>query len=183
MGTYKHVYRIRSARKIGKDLSRFYSDMNENQKAVVFLLDALQTYNSEGWTHLAAQTQHELAQCYKKMDDVERYTKVCAAIASTELLHLTIRNSYLDEMLSYAKLITNPEPLLTDLNNSFVIEEMEINVTDKVIEDCEVRAEVVLKSLLPRPVMCTKAELSVEEVQTPIAKRRVGKTNESTVEL
>ncbi|KAJ8679613.1 hypothetical protein QAD02_015400 [Eretmocerus hayati] len=183
MGTYKHVKRIRSARMIGKELAQFYSEMNENQKAVVFLLDALQTYSSEGWIHLAAQTQHELAQCYKKMDDVERYTKICAAIASTELLHLTIRNSYLDEMLAYAKLLKDPQPLLTDFANSFVLIEMEVNVTDKVIEDCEVTVEAVVKSLLPRPVECSRAELSVEEVQKPNVKRKGAKSNDVNVEL
>lgn len=183
MGTFKHVNRIRSARMIGKELARFYSDMNENQKAVVFLLDALQTYSSEGWTHLAAQTQHELAQCYKKMDDVERYTKVCAAIAASEILHMTIRNSYLDEMLSYAKMLTSPQPLLTELSSSFVVQEMEVNVTDKVIQDCEVRVEVVLVSRLPRPVTCTKVELSVEEVQKPNVKKKGVKGSESSVEL
>ncbi|XP_058794002.1 trafficking protein particle complex subunit 10 isoform X2 [Phymastichus coffea] len=183
MGTFKHVNRIRSARMIGKDLARFYSDMSENQKAVVFLLDALQTYSSEGWTRLAAQTQHELAQCYKKMDDVERYTKVCAAIAASEILHMTIRNSYLDEMLAYTKMLANPQPLLTELSSSFTILEMEVNVTDKVIQDCDVRVEVVLLSQLPRPIMCTKAELSVEDVQKPNVKKKGMQGSESNIEL
>ncbi|XP_001606511.2 trafficking protein particle complex subunit 10 isoform X1 [Nasonia vitripennis] len=183
MGTYKHVGRIRSARLIGKELAHFYSELNENQKAVVFLLDALQTYSSEGWVHLAAQTQHELAQCYKKMDDVERYTKICAAIASTKHLHLTVRNSYLDEMLGYSKMLTAPQPLLTEMSNSFVVLEMEVNLTDKVIQDCEVKVEVVIKSLLPRPVTCTRAELSVEEVQKPNTKRKGAKNTESGIEL
>lgn len=47
MGTYKHVVRVRSARLIGTELARFYSELNENQKAV--LQDALQTYSSEGF--------------------------------------------------------------------------------------------------------------------------------------
>ncbi|XP_014219385.1 trafficking protein particle complex subunit 10 isoform X2 [Copidosoma floridanum] len=183
MGTYKHVKRNRSARLIGKELARFYSDLNENQKAVVFLLDALQTYTSEGWTHLAAQTQHELAQCYKKMDDVERYTKICATIASSQVLHLTIRNSYLDEMLAYTKMLKCTEPLLTDMANSFVVEDMEVSVTDKVIQDCEVKVKTTLKSLLPRPVTCTRAELSVEEVQKPNVKRKGAKGTESIIEV
>ena len=183
MGTYKHVGRIRSARLIGKKLARFYSELDENQKAVVFLLDALTTYSSEGWSHLAAQTQHELAQCYKKMDDVERYTKICAAIASTELLHITIRNSYLDEMLAYTKMLKGAQPLLVEMASSFIVQEMEVNVTDKVIQDCEVKVEVVLKSLLPRPVTCTKAELSVEEVHKPTAKRKGAKISETNIDL
>ena len=137
MGTYKHVNRIRSARLIGKELSRFYSELGEHQKAVSFLLDALQTYSSEGWLHLAVETQKELANCYKSMDDTERYAKICSAIASCELLHLSIRNNYLDEMLSYTKIITaSPEPLITEMANAFIIEEMEVEVTDKVIQDC-----------------------------------------------
>jgi hypothetical protein len=183
MGTYKHVGRIRSARLIGKELARFYSELNENQKAVAFLLDALQTYTSEGWSHLAAQTQHELAQCYKKMDDVERYTKICAAIASTEILHIIIRNSYLDEMLGYAKMLEKSEPLFTEMFSSFILQEMEVSVTEKVIQDCEVKVEVELKSLLPRQITCTKAELSVEKIQKPNTKRKTIKGTEAKPEL
>uniref|UniRef100_V9IH18 Trafficking protein particle complex subunit 10 n=1 Tax=Apis cerana TaxID=7461 RepID=V9IH18_APICE len=107
MGTYKHVGRIRSARLIGKELAQFYSELGENQKAVAFLSDALKTYTDEGWSHLGAQTQLELAQCYKRMDDVEKYTKICAAIASLDVLHITVRNTYFEEMFGYMKMISS----------------------------------------------------------------------------
>jgi hypothetical protein len=42
------------------------------QKAVVFLTDALKTFEEENWRHLAIQMQLELADCYRKMDDKKR---------------------------------------------------------------------------------------------------------------
>ena len=72
MGTYKHIGRIRSARMIGRDLAAFYMQLGEMQKAAVFLIDALKTYEEENWKNLANQTQLELADCYKRMNDKER---------------------------------------------------------------------------------------------------------------
>ncbi|XP_048512341.1 trafficking protein particle complex subunit 10 isoform X2 [Athalia rosae] len=167
MGTYKHVGRIRSARLIGKELARFYSELGENQKAVAFLSDVLKTYNDEGWHQLAAQTQLELAQCYKRMDDVERYTKICAAIASLTSLHVTVRSTYFEEMLAYTKMLTAPQPLLTDLADSFRILSMEVHVADKVIQDCVVSVEVCLQSFFPRDIICDGASISVEEFKKP----------------
>ncbi|XP_017879801.1 trafficking protein particle complex subunit 10 isoform X2 [Ceratina calcarata] len=166
MGTYKHVGRIRSARLIGKELAQFYSELGENQKAVAFLSDALKTYTNEGWNHLAAQTQLELAQCYKRMDDVEKYTKICTAIASLNVLHVTVRNTYFEEMSGYMKMISSPQPLLVELACAFVILSMEVKV-DKVVQDCMVNIEISVQSLFPREVTCTKASVSVEEVQKP----------------
>lgn len=169
MGTYKHVGRIRSARLIGKELARFYSELGENQKAVAFLSDALKTYNDEGWQQLAAQTQLELAQCYKRMDDVERYAKICAAIASSNSLHVTVKNTYFEEMMAYTKMLSAIQPLLTDLGDCFQILSMEVNVTDKVIQDCVVSIEVSIESFLPREVCCNGAAISVEEFRRPAA--------------
>ncbi|KAG7201711.1 hypothetical protein KM043_004436 [Ampulex compressa] len=172
MGTYKHVGRIRSARLIGKELARFYSELGENQKAVAFLSDALKTYTDEGWSRLAAQTQLELAQCYKRMDDVEKYTKVCAAIASIDILHITVRNTYFEEMLGYMKMISSPQPLLTELGCAFIILSMEVKIMDKVVQDCVVNVEISVQSLFPRAVKCTGASISVEEIQKPIVSNK-----------
>ncbi|XP_053994215.1 trafficking protein particle complex subunit 10 [Hylaeus volcanicus] len=167
MGTYKHVGRIRSARLIGKELAQFYSELGENQKAVAFLSDALKTYTDEGWNHLAAQTQLELAQCYKRMDDIEKYTKVCAAIACLNVLHITVRNTYYEEMFGYMKMISSPQPLLIELGCAFIILSMELKVMDKVVQDCLVNIEISIQCLFPREVKCTKASISVEEIQKP----------------
>ncbi|XP_047359612.1 trafficking protein particle complex subunit 10 isoform X1 [Vespa velutina] len=172
MGTYKHVGRIRSARLIGKELARFYGELGENQKAVAFLSDALKTYMDEGWCHLAAQTQLELAQCYKRMDDVEKYIEICAAISCTNILHITVRNTYFEEMLGYMKMLTLPQPLLTELGHSFIILSMEVNVMDKVVQDCVVNIVISVQSLFPREIKCTGAHISVEEVQKPLASNK-----------
>lgn len=172
MGTYKHVGRIRSARFIGKELARFYGDLGENQKAVAFLTDALKTYLDEGWDQLAAQTRLELAQCYKRMDDVERYTKICSALASSEVLHATVRNTYYQEMFAYMKMLSLPRPLLTSLQHCFTILSLQVNVMDKVIQDCVVSIDVSIKSSLPRTIRCTRAAISTEEIQRPAQTNR-----------
>ncbi|KAK0168748.1 hypothetical protein PV327_002518 [Microctonus hyperodae] len=175
MGTYKYVGRIRSARFIGKELAQFYGDLNENPTAVAFLLDALNTYIDEGWHKLAAQTRLELAQCYKRMDDIERYVKVCSTIASANVLHMTVRNTYFEEMLAYIKMLPSTETLITELEESFLLISVEVNVTDKVVQDQIVSIDIELKSLLPRSVKCTRAIISTEEIQR-VTKRKGGKS-------
>lgn len=179
MGTYKHVGRIRSARCIGKELARFYGDLGENQTAVAFLLDALNTYNEEGWHDLSTQTRLELAQCYKRMDDIERYIKVCSAIASADVLHMTVRNTYFEEMLAYIKMLPVTQKLFTELEDSFTILSLEVNVTDKVIQDCIVSINISVFSKLPRNVECKCAAINAEEIQQ-ICKRRGAKSPPET---
>lgn len=164
MGTYKHVGRIRCARLIGRELAYFYGELGENQKAVAFLLDTLKTYVHDKWSLLAAQTRLELAQCYKRMDDVERYIKICTAITSMDVLHITVRNTYMEEMMAYLNMLSSPDLLMTELGDSFVILSMEVNLTDHVIQDCIVSIKISVQSLLPRQVVCTRASVSVEQV-------------------
>ncbi|KAF7989459.1 hypothetical protein HCN44_008133 [Aphidius gifuensis] len=184
MGTYKHVGRIRSARFIGRELAKFYSDLGENQKAIAFLLDALNTYNDENWKDLAAQTRLELAECYKRMDDIERYTKICSAIASSHVLHITIRSTYFDEMKAYIEMLSTKyiqRPLLTELENSFIIQNLEVNISDKIITNCIVSINVTIISLLPQNVHCNKASIATELMQnkTQQNKRKTGMKNNS----
>ncbi|XP_066584764.1 trafficking protein particle complex subunit 10 isoform X2 [Prorops nasuta] len=162
MGTYKHVNRIRSARLIGKELAHFYSELHENQKSVVFLSDALKMYSDEGWHHLVVQTQLELAGIHKKMDDINNYTIICTAIACAQILHITVRNAYFEEMLTYIEMISS-DFLCIDFYCAFIILSMKVKVIDQ-IEDCTVNIKIHLRSLFPRDVICTIAALSVEEI-------------------
>jgi hypothetical protein len=57
---------------IGRDLAEFYLQLDEEQKAVVFLADVLKTFNEENWRHLTMQTHLELADCYREMNEKER---------------------------------------------------------------------------------------------------------------
>ncbi|XP_063995803.1 trafficking protein particle complex subunit 10 [Diachasmimorpha longicaudata] len=178
MGTYKHVGRIRSARFIGRELAKFYGDLGENQKAVAFLLDALNTYVDENWEELAAQTRLELAQCYKQMDDIERYIKICSAIASSEVLHVTVRSTYFEEMMGYMKMLSSP--LLTELEDTFTLIGLSVNVSDKVVKDCIVSIDVTIDLRLPRDVECSRAAVSTEEVKRPsAAHKKKGKIPET----
>ena len=63
---------FRFARLIGRDLAAFYSELGETGKAVVFLMDALRSYEEQGWKDLAAQTRLELVAAAKKMNDMDR---------------------------------------------------------------------------------------------------------------
>lgn len=62
----------RFARQIGRDLASFYSELGESSKAVVFLTEALRSYEEQGWRDLAAQTRLELVAAACKMKDRDR---------------------------------------------------------------------------------------------------------------
>lgn len=72
MGTFKHCGRLRSARMIGRDLARFYVQLNQPQKAVSFLIDLLRGYQEENWPKLRLDTHIELADVYLQAGDSEK---------------------------------------------------------------------------------------------------------------
>ena len=65
ISTFKHIGRIRSARFIGIDLANFYLLLGQIPQAVTFLLDALKSYQAEGWRLLELQTLRDIAKCYR----------------------------------------------------------------------------------------------------------------------
>lgn len=72
MGTFKHCGRLRSARLIGRDLSRFYLQLNQPHKSVSFLMDLLRGYQEENWPRLKVDTHIELAEVYLKTGDRDK---------------------------------------------------------------------------------------------------------------
>ena len=72
MGTYKHLGRLRSARKVGLSLAHYYMEGQQWSKAIAFLTDALKTFKEENWGLLATQVYLKLADCYKSVGDTNR---------------------------------------------------------------------------------------------------------------
>ncbi|KAL0868397.1 hypothetical protein ABMA27_007909 [Loxostege sticticalis] len=166
MGTYKHIGRLRFARLIGRDLAAFYSELGETGKAVVFLMDALRSYEEQGWKDLAAQTRLELVAAAKKMNDVDRYTKLSATIACTAELEILVRNFYFEEMMNSIRvdLKDKTESVLTELNDCFKIisatlvpSERGVYITDNKIQCC-----LLIESHFSKEVNCTRAAISIE---------------------
>ncbi|XP_037301824.1 trafficking protein particle complex subunit 10 [Manduca sexta] len=177
MGTYKHIGRLRFARLIGRDLAEFYSELGETSKAVVFLMDALRSYEEQGWKELAAQTRLELVAAAKKMNDMDRYTKLSATIASTSELEILVRNFYYEEMMKTIKdeLSKKPDTVLSELNECFKIISVALLPSERglYITDNIVQCRMVVESNLPKDVVCTRAAISIEvcsktEKRTPV---------------
>ncbi|CAK1594006.1 unnamed protein product [Parnassius mnemosyne] len=174
MGTYKHIGRLRFARQIGRDLASFYSELGETGKAVVFLTDALRSYEEQGWKDLAAQTRLELVAAAKKMNDVDRYIKLSARIASTAELEILVRNFYFEDMMKSIRenLSDRRDPVLTELNDCFKVVSATLLPSERgvYITDNKVQCRLVIESNLPKIVVCTQASISThickEEKQT-----------------
>lgn len=100
ISTYKHVARLRSARLVGLDLGNFYCNLLQPNKAVTFFTDLMRELRTENWNSLASRhTLLELANCYRKMDDMVTYTKTCAAISCSQQLEHLVRCYYFDEFI------------------------------------------------------------------------------------
>ena len=56
------------------------------QKANTFLVDALKTFENEGWSLLKVQTLTDTAKCYEKLNDWEKLLRTCAQIACADQL-------------------------------------------------------------------------------------------------
>eukprot|EP00094_Tigriopus_californicus_P010596 TCALIF_10222-PA protein Name:"Similar to TRAPPC10 Trafficking protein particle complex subunit 10 (Homo sapiens)" AED:0.34 eAED:0.37 QI:23/0/0/0.54/1/0.90/11/0/941 len=87
ISTYKQIGRIRSARYIGIDLAKFYLLLEQIPQATTFLLDALKTFQGEGWDPLEWQTLTEVAHCYRKLDEKEKLVRTCAQIAAFKAMN------------------------------------------------------------------------------------------------
>ncbi|XP_026474722.1 trafficking protein particle complex subunit 10-like [Ctenocephalides felis] len=174
MGTYKHIGRIRSARLIGLDIARFSSDIGQMNKAIVFLNDALRAFSDEGWRTLVVQTQLELAACYKKMNDLERYIRVSAAISSSQELEILVRHFYFEEMTKSLKqllakkstsLSDQPQSnILSDLSDVFTIKSLKLMLPDTctVMQDETVETELRLYSRFPKEIYADSVAVSLE---------------------
>ncbi|XP_050672196.1 trafficking protein particle complex subunit 10 [Leptidea sinapis] len=189
MGTYKHIGRLRFARQIGRDLAAFYSELGETSKAVVFLVDALRSYEEQGWMDLAAQTRLELVAAAKKMKDYERYTKLSARIASTVELEILVRHFYFEEMMKSIKesLSDKQKAVQTELNDCFQLISVTLLPSERgiYITENKVQVRLVFESLLPKDVACTQAAICIDvyterqtEKQTPV---KTSKTDLSSV--
>ncbi|XP_021932391.1 trafficking protein particle complex subunit 10 isoform X2 [Zootermopsis nevadensis] len=167
MGTFKHIGRIRSARMIGRDLAAFYLQLGEMQKAAVFLTDALKTFEEENWRQLAIETQLELADCYRKMDDKERFIKTCTVIASAPELNLSTRITYFDEMMNVLEELRTESPLITSFTDAFKLVSLEVSQHGNkvIIQDSTVEVNVVIESRFPKLILCINAAVSVEGVK------------------
>jgi hypothetical protein len=86
ISTYKHIGRIRSARMVGLELAKFYSELGQVQKALTFLVDGLKTFEVESWSLLEVQTLIETAKCYQQLNDHERLARTCAQLACAPCL-------------------------------------------------------------------------------------------------
>ena len=73
MGTFKHCGRLRSARLIGRDLSKFHVRLGQPKLSVNFLIDLLRGYQEENWTQLKVDTHMELADVYHQIGDTDKY--------------------------------------------------------------------------------------------------------------
>ncbi|RVE49327.1 hypothetical protein evm_006040 [Chilo suppressalis] len=179
MGTYKHIGRLRFARLIGRDLASFYSELGETGKAVVFLMDALRSYEEQGWRDLAAQTRLELVAAAKKMGDADRYTKLSATISCTSELEILVRNFYFEEMTKSINvdLRDKTDSVLAELNECFKIISATLVPSDRglYITENKVQCCLLVESFFPKEVTCNRAAISIEtckedrqEKKTPV---------------
>ncbi|CAH1229508.1 TRAPPC10 [Branchiostoma lanceolatum] len=122
MGTYKHIGRIRSARRIGKDLAAFYMMLGDARKAESFLSDALKMYQREGWGLLATNTCKDLAFCQKELNNMQKYAESCSLLASNDLLSPADRTHFYNELLTVcakssgdgdSSILLHMEPMMT----------------------------------------------------------------------
>lgn len=160
MGTYKHIGRLRCARLVGRELASFYMLLGEIQKSAAFLSDALRTFEQDGWKELAAQTQVELAECFKKSGDTRKYIRACAAICSAPEIDNLIRWTYFDEMKKNLELLE--KPLLVPFKDIIKIISVSVKNPLPIMQDSQIDVELVLESNFPREMLCNEVKISLE---------------------
>lgn len=160
LGTYKHIGRIRCARLVGREVASFYMLLGETQKAAAFLSDALRTFENDKWHDLIAQTQLELAECYKKAKDIRKLISASASVSSALEIDTLIRWTYFDEMRKSLELLT--EPLVVPFSDVIKIISVCVKNEGTVMQDNEIRVMLMVESNFPREIMCTNIMISLE---------------------
>ena len=160
MCTYKHIGRLRSARLVGRQVASFYVLLGETQTAAAFLSDAVRTFEQDKWHELSAQTQIELAECYKKAKDTKKFIKTCANVAAALEIDTLIRWAYFDEMTKCLQLLD--KPLVVPFNDIIKISSIALKSDAVVLQDGMITAELVIESNFPREILCTRVVISME---------------------
>lgn len=169
MGTYKHIGRLRSARLIGREVASFYMLLGEIQNAAAFLSDALRTFEQDGWRELAAQTQVELAECYKKSNDTKKYITACSAVSAAPEIDNLIRWSYFDEMQKHIKQLDSN--LTIPFKDIIKIVSISLKNLNPVVQDSVIEVELSIDSSYPREILCSEVIVSLE-IETKEYKRK-----------
>lgn len=175
ISTNKHVSRLRSARLIGLDLGNFYCNLSEPNKAVGFFTDLMRELKRENWHYLASQTLLELANCYRKMDDMLAYTKTCAAISCSTELEILVRRYYFDEFVKSIKVLgsklnvadanntdTNQSPNMTSLEDHFKVVDIQLDHKGQIIQDTIFNVTLSIECNFPKEILANKIALSFE---------------------
>lgn len=170
VGTYKHIGRLRCAKLIGREVASFYMMLGEIQKSAAFFADALRTFEQDGWKELAAQTQIELAECYKRSGDVRKYIRACAAVCTAPEIDNLIRWSYFDEMQKSIELLE--KPLLVPFKDIIRIISVNIKNVSLIMQDSELDVELIIESNFPREILCKEVLLCLEPETKEVKKIR-----------
>lgn len=175
ISTNKHVSRLRSARLIGLDLGNFYCNLSEPNKAVGFFTDLMRELKRENWHYLASQTLLELANCYRKMDDMLAYTKTCAAISCSTELETLVRRYYFDEFMKSIRVIgsqlgvidansgdPNQSSNMTSLEDHFKIVDIQLEQKGQIIQDTMFNVTLNIECNFPKEITANRISLSFE---------------------
>ncbi|KAK7107426.1 trafficking protein particle complex subunit 10-like [Littorina saxatilis] len=157
MGTYKHISRFRSARKIGRELANFYMKIGEPQKAEGFLMDAVKMYGREGWDSLSHATMRELAACQKLMGDTKRFVVTACNVAGSSYLPDADRKQHLSEAL---QVLDSDDRV--ELGGSRLIDTTQLRLNKPTVKvDDEVSMTIHLHSHFPQPLTCDSVHLAL----------------------
>lgn len=169
ISTYKHITRLRSARLVGLDLGNFYCSLSEPNKAASFFTDLLRELKEENWHYLSSQTLLELANCYRKMDDLVAYTKTCAAISCCAELELPVKRFYFDEFMKAVQVISpklDASDLsgchLSGLEDHFRIVDIRVDRSGDIIQDQMLTVTLQVESKFPKDLQAERVSLSYD---------------------
>lgn len=134
--------------------------LGETQKAAAFLSDALRTFENDRWHDLIAQTQLELADCYKKAKDIKKLISASANVSAALEIDTLFRWTYFDEMRKNIEFLT--ESLVVPFSDIIKIISVCVKNEGAIMQDNDIRVELLVESNFPREIMCTNVLISFE---------------------
>lgn len=124
-------------------------------------MDALRTFEQEGWRDLAAHAQRELATCHAAAGDWRKFARAAAAVAAAPEADMLERCARLDDLLSAVAKFDRP--LILPFSGAFRLLVLSMRGdAQSVVHGSDVEFDIEIECGFPRAVLATDVLVSLE---------------------
>ncbi|XP_054643818.1 trafficking protein particle complex subunit 10 [Dunckerocampus dactyliophorus] len=167
MEMYRAIGRLRSARLVGKSLAEFYMRKEDPERAEIFLLEALKSYVSEGWSFPVTHTRKQVAECQKLLGRTVDSLQTSALLAGDTNLTKEERRRFCQDVLAFAGKPGNQSPAASakvtlSMGVFAQLTRLQFHPTSASVHSgALLQVELMLRCLMPMSVQVQELAISI----------------------